>query len=77
MRDLELSVSPIEQSAMFNVMDVTNVDDEVSFYGPDQGVKDQPKVSTQKLPHLKAREGFRRTDVTVHVSLDSISLHAR
>ena len=72
LRDLELSVSPIGQSATFSVMDVTSVDEEVSFYGPDQVVKDQPKVSTQKLPHLKARDGFGKTEVTVSITLSDV-----
>ena len=52
---------------MFDALDVTTIDEDVSFYGPEQLVKDQPKVSTEKLPHLKARDGFRQPGMKVCV----------
>ena len=51
-------MSPIGQPSMLDIMDVTDMsadDQELSLYGPEP-VKDQPRMSTQKLPHLIKRE---------------------
>lgn len=58
-RELELSMSPIGRPSVLDVMDVTDVsadDQELSLYGPEP-VKNQPRMSTHKLPHLIKREG--------------------
>ena len=57
-------MSPIGRpSSVLDVMNVTDVsadDQELSLYGPEP-VKSQPRMSTQKLPHLIKREpGSRR-----------------
>ena len=63
MRELELPMSPIGRpSSVLDVMNVTDVsadDQELSLYGPEP-VKSQPRMSTQKLPHLIKREPSSR-----------------
>ena len=76
MRELELSMSPIgQQPSMMDVTDVSADDQELSLYGPEP-VKKQPKMSTQKLPHLLKRESFRghrKSDMKVHVTIQLMS----
>ena len=60
-RELDLSMSPIRQPSVLDIMDITAVsadDQELSLYGPEP-VKNQPRMSTQKLPHLIKTEGSR------------------
>ena len=80
-RELELPMSPIGQpSSVLDIMNVTDVsadDQELSLYGPEP-VKSQPRMSTQKLPHLIKREGSRhhtKSDRKVHNSVAMYTLY--
>ena len=81
-RELELSMSPIGRPSVLDVMDVTDVsadDQELSLYGPEP-VKNQPRMSTHKLPHLIKREGSEDcskfdTKVCVCTSQGSFSIY--
>ena len=47
-------MSPIGQPSVLEIMDVTamsSAEEDLSFYGPEIHVKEQPRVSTLKLPH--------------------------
>jgi hypothetical protein len=69
-RELELPMSPIGQPSILDVTDVPADDQELSLYGPPEPVKSQPRMSTQKLPHLIKREGSRyhtKNDISVYI----------
>ena len=77
MGQIELSMSPIgEPSTLDTMMDVTtmsSVDQDISFYGAEH-VKEQPKVSTLKLPHLLGQGDCRpsmKTTEKVYVTVQS------
>ena len=75
-------MSPIGRPSVLDVMDVTDVsadDQELSLYGP-ESVKNQPRMSTHKLPHLIKREGSEDcskfdTKVCVCTSQGSFSIY--
>ena len=74
-------MSPIGQPSSTDVMDITVLstmaDQEVSFYGPEQ-VKEQPRVSTLKLPHLVQQDRSRlasRNDIKVCTRVELSSGH--
>ena len=67
-------MSPIGQPSMLDVTEVSADDQELSLYGPEP-VKDQPRMSTQKLPHLIKREnsGDTKFDIKVCVCVCVLS----